>query len=60
MDNDKILKAINKSGYKLIYIASVLNIHRTTLYRKLKGQTNWSEIELKILYELLGIKEGLK
>lgn len=57
MNNDKLQDEINKSGYKLIYIASRLNINRTTLYRKLKGYTKWTELELKILYELLGVEE---
>ena len=57
MDNDKLQEIINESGYKLIYIASRLNINRTTLYRKLKGHTKWTELELKILYDLLGIEE---
>ena len=57
MDNGKLQEKINKSGYKLIYIASRLNINRTTLYRKLKGYTKWTELELKILYDLLGVKD---
>ena len=57
MNNDKIQEIINESGYKLIYIASRLNINRTTLYRKLKGYTKWTELELKILHELLGVKD---
>ena len=59
MNNNKLQEIINKSGYKLIYIASRLNINRTTLYRKLKGCTKWTELELKILYELLGIEEDI-
>ena len=57
MNNDKLQEIINESGYKLIYIASRLNINRTTLYRKLKGYTKWTELELKILYDLLGVKD---
>lgn len=57
MDNDKLQEIISESGYKLIYIASRLNINRTTLYRKLKGYTKWTELELKILYDLLGVKD---
>lgn len=59
MDNDKLQEKINESGYKRNYIASRLNINRTTLYRKLKGYTKWTELELKILYELLGIEEDI-
>ena len=59
MNNDKLQEIINESGYKLIYIASRLNINRTTLYRKLKGYTKWTDLELKILYDLLDIKEDI-
>lgn len=56
MDNDKLQEVIKQSGYKLIYIASRLNISRSTLYRKLKGCKAFTELELKILYDMLGIK----
>ena len=59
MNNDKLQERINESGYKRNYIASRLNINRTTLYRKLKGYTKWTDLELKILYDLLDIKEDI-
>lgn len=57
MNNDKLQEVIKESGYKLIYIASRLNISRSTLYRKLKGYKEFTDLELKILYDMLGIKE---
>ena len=57
MNNDELQEKIKESGYKLIYIASRLNISRSTLYRKLKGYKEFTELELKILYDILGIKE---
>lgn len=59
MDNDKLQEIINESGYKRNYIAFKLGIHRTALYKKLNGYTKWNEEELKILYELLDIKEDI-
>lgn len=59
MNNDKLQEVINESGYKRNYIASRLNINRTTLYRKLQGYTKWTELELKVLYSLLGIEEDI-
>ena len=59
MDNDKLQEAIKESGYKRNYIASRLNINRTTLYRKLNGYSKWDKVELKVLYKILGIEEDI-
>lgn len=59
MNNDELQGKIKESGYKLIYIASRLNISRSTLYRKLKGYKEFTELELKILYGILGVDDDV-
>jgi hypothetical protein len=53
MDNDKINKAIKKSGLKKVWIAEQLGVTYNSLRRKLNGEIPWSKLELEKINKLL-------
>ena len=57
MDNEQIIKAIERSGLKLNYIAKELNISYMSLYRKLHSKSSWKYEEVEKLKKILNIKE---
>ena len=53
IDNEKINKAIRLSGLKKKWIAEQLDITYNSLRRKLKGEINFSKLELEKLNSIL-------
>ena len=51
--NEKINEAIKKSGLKKKWIAEQLDITYNSLRRKLKGEINFSKLELEKLNYIL-------
>ena len=49
IDNEKINEAIKRSGLKKKWIAEQLDITYNSLRRKLKGEINFSKLELEKL-----------
>ena len=61
MTNTKLLeRLIQESGLKLSYIADILGISRTALYKKIKGIVQFTGPEIKIMCELLNLKSWAK
>ena len=53
IDNEKINEAIKRSGLKKKWIAEQLEITYNSLRRKLKGEINFSKLELEKLNSIL-------
>ena len=53
IDNEKINEAIKRSGLKKNWIAEQLDITYNSLRRKLKGEINFSKLELEKLRSIL-------
>ena len=53
IDNEKINEAIKKSGLKKKWIAEQLDMTYNSLRRKLKGEINFSKLELEKLNSIL-------
>ena len=53
IDNEKINEAIKRSGLKKRWIAEQLDITYNSLRRKLKGEINFSKLELEKLSSIL-------
>ena len=53
IDNEKINEAIKRSGLKKKWIAEQLDITYNRLRRKLKGEINFSKLELEKLNSIL-------
>ena len=53
IDNGKINEDIKKSGLKKKWIAEQLDITYNSLRRKLKGEINFSKLELEKLRSIL-------
>ena len=53
IDNEKINEAIKRSGLKKKWIAEQLDITYNSLRRKLKGEINFSKLELEKLRYIL-------
>ena len=53
IDNEKINEAIKRSGLKKKWIAEQLEITYNSLRRKLKGDINFSKLELEKLRSIL-------
>ena len=53
IDNEKINEAIKESGLKKKWIAEQLDITYNSLRRKLKGEINFSKLELEKIYSIL-------
>ena len=53
IDNEKINEAIIESGLKKKWIAEQLDITYNSLRRKLKGEINFSKLELEKLRSIL-------
>ena len=53
IDNEKINEAIRLSGLKKKWIAEQLDITYNSLRRKLKGEINFSKLELEKLRTIL-------
>lgn len=53
IDNEKINEAIKRSGLKKKWIAEQLDITYNSLRRKLKGEINFSKLELEKLNSIL-------
>ena len=53
IDNEKINEAIKRSGLKKKWIAEQLDITYNSLRRKLKGDINFSKLELEKLRSIL-------
>ena len=53
IDNEKMNEAIKKSGLKKKWIAEQLDITYNSLRRKLKGEINFSKLELEKLRSIL-------
>ena len=53
IDNEKMNEAIKKSGLKKKWIAEQLDITYNSLRRKLKGEINFSKLELEKLNSIL-------
>ena len=53
IDNEKINEAIRLSGLKKKWIAEQLDITYNSLRRKLKGEINFSKLELEKLRSIL-------
>ena len=53
IDNEKINEAIKRSGLKKKWIAEQLDITYNSLRRKLKGEINFSRLELEKLNSIL-------
>lgn len=53
IDNEKINEAIRLSGLKKKWIAEQLDITYNSLRRKLKGEINFSKLELEKLNSIL-------
>ena len=53
IDNEKIKEAIKESGIKKKRIAEKLEITYNSLRRKLKGEINFSKLELEKLNSIL-------
>lgn len=51
--NDKINEAIKQSGLKKKWIAEQLDITYNSLRRKLKGEIQFSKLELEKIYSIL-------
>lgn len=61
MTNTKLLEQlIQDSGLKLSYIAEMLGISRTALYKKIKGLVQFTGPEIKIMCRLLNLKSWAK
>ena len=55
--NNKLEDAINKSGFKLGYIAKTLNISRGALYNKIRNKTDFYSREIIILQKILKLTD---
>ena len=53
IDNEKINEAIKRSGLKKKWVAEQLDITYNSLRRKLKGEINFSKLELEKLNSIL-------
>ena len=53
IDNEKINEAIKRSGLKKKWIAEQLDITYNSLRRNLKGEINFSKLELEKLRSIL-------
>ena len=53
IDNEKMNEAIKRSGLKKKWIAEQLDITYNSLRRKLKGEINFSKLELEKLRSIL-------
>ena len=53
IDNEKINEAIKRSGLKKKWVAEQLDITYNSLRRKLKGEINFSKLELEKLSSIL-------
>ena len=53
MLNKTIEEAIKRSGLKKVWIAEQLDITYNSLRRKLRGEIQWSKLELEKLNKLL-------
>ena len=53
IDNEKINEALKRSGLKKKWIAEQLDISYNSLRRKLKGEINFSKLELEKLSSIL-------
>ena len=53
IDNEKINEAIKESGLNKKWIAEQLDITYNSLRRKLKGEINFSKLELEKLSSIL-------
>lgn len=57
MTDTALLKsAIDKSGYKLGYIADQMGIARNTLYRKVNGKSDFTAEQMNDICKLLRIQ----
>lgn len=56
-DSAMLRKLIEKSGYKLRYIAERIGITYQGFLKKLNNETEFKASEIQILYELLGMTE---
>ena len=55
MNLEKLKDRISSSGYKLSYIADACEITRNSLYKKLRGDSEFNRFELEKLKVLLGL-----
>ena len=61
MVNEELLyDAISANGLKLGFIANKLDIDRSTLWRKVKNQTEFTASEISMLSKLLGLNTADK
>lgn len=57
MTNTKLLKEkIAQSGLKIGYIATMTNLSRSGLNKKINGRHQFNQFELKVLRNILSIK----
>lgn len=54
-NTEALIRLINSKGLKMKYIASELGIGVTTLWRKVRGMSDFRQSEIVKLSELLGI-----
>lgn len=54
-DSKELSEVIEKSGLKIIHIASVLGLSREGLYKKINNQTEFKASEIVRLQEILNI-----
>lgn len=57
VNTEELQERISKSGYKANYLAEMLEIKRTTYYRKLRGQNDFYPGEILKLCKLLKINK---
>ena len=55
-DTNLLKKKIEESGLKLSFIAEKMDLTRQGLYKKVNGITEFTQTEIQILCDLLGIK----
>ena len=56
MTNSVLLRAkIQKSGLKVEYIANVLNISRSTLWKKINNKTPFDQYQIQKMCDILNI-----
>lgn len=57
MKNNLLKQKIQNSGYKLRYIAKSCNLTTSGFYKKLNGQSEFKQSEIKCIKELLNIND---
>ncbi len=56
-DTKRLLKIIDNSGLKRVYIAEKLGIDRFSLYKKIRNETEFKASEIKNLCKILDITD---